>query len=128
MEEIKRGDIYYINYNTDNSEVGSEQKAGRPAIIVSNDTCNRESGVVEIVYLTTQNKTQLPTHVDINSARYRSIALCEQIKSVDKSKLGDYMGHITEAEEKQLNKALAVSLGLIDIISDDRRISININL
>ena len=58
--KIRRGDIYYIDkYPT----IGSEQQAGRPAIIVSNEKNNQHSSTVEVVYLTTQPKADLPTHV-----------------------------------------------------------------
>lgn len=77
MNEVKRGDIYYIVNNY--QEEGSEQRAGRPAVVVSNDKGNQHSNVIEVVYLTTQPKTDLPTHIDIKSANRPSIALCEQI-------------------------------------------------
>ena len=80
-EEIFRGEIYYVYPS---SGVGSEQSAGRPAIVVSNDKANQHSPVIEMVYLTTQPKNSLPTHVDITSAERPSIALCEQIHSVSK--------------------------------------------
>lgn len=110
MDNINRGDIYYIVSNY--QEEGSEQRAGRPAIIVSNDMCNQHSGVVEIVYLTTQPKTDLPTHIDIHSASRPSIALCEQICSVSKDRLGNYIGACSDYELKLLDAALLISLGI----------------
>ena len=77
---MRRGDIYFIDRCYE--EQGSEQRAGRPAIIVSNDKNNENSSVFEVVYLTTKPKADLPTHVDIRSAPQNSIALCEQINSV----------------------------------------------
>ena len=75
MSEIERGDIWYMEsgYNT----VGSEQRPGRPAIVVSNDRNNEHSSTLEVVYLTTQPKHDLPTHVTIRSTNRESIALCE---------------------------------------------------
>lgn len=56
----KRGEIFYIERAGDS--YGSEQQAGRPAIVVSNDKNNEYSSTLEVVYLTTQPKTeQLPT-------------------------------------------------------------------
>lgn len=60
---MKRGQIYYIESN--HQEIGSEQRAGRPAVIVSNDKNNENSTTVEVVYMTTQPKNDLPTHVFI---------------------------------------------------------------
>lgn len=107
--EIKRGDIFYVNRS---ETIGSEQRSGRPAIIVSNPVCNEHSPVVEVVYLTSQNKKHLPTHVRIESAGRRSIALCEQITTVDVTRLGDYKGHLTDEEMEQVDAALLRSLGI----------------
>lgn len=70
---IKRGDIYYIRDTR--QSVGSEQRADRPAVIVSNNTNNKHSGVYEVVYMTTQPKTDLPTHFIIASALKPSTVL-----------------------------------------------------
>lgn len=105
----KRGDIYYIRgaYGT-----GSEQRGERPAIIVSNDTGNAHAPVVEVVYLTTKRKTIIPTHVYINSSQRPSIALCEQVVTICKSRLERYIGSITVAEMRRIDRALSVSLGI----------------
>lgn len=105
----RRGDIYYIRgaYGT-----GSEQRGERPAIIVSNDTGNAHAPVVEVVYLTTKRKTIIPTHVYINSAQRPSIALCEQVVTICKSRLERYIGSITVAEMRRIDRALSVSLGI----------------
>lgn len=63
---MKRGEIYYIESTY--RETGSEQRGGRPAVIVSNDKNNENSEVVEVVYMTTKPKNDLPTHVFIRSA------------------------------------------------------------
>lgn len=106
---INRGDIFYIHRE---ETVGSEQHSGRPAIIVSNADCNENSSVVEIVFLTCKHKRPLPTHVKIESIGRRSTALCEQITSVDVCRLGDYKGHVTDEEMRQIDAALMCSLGL----------------
>nr|WP_298061198.1 type II toxin-antitoxin system PemK/MazF family toxin [uncultured Blautia sp.] len=110
--KILKGQIHYVN-KTGGSFVGSEQMAGRPAIIVSNNTGNHYSNVVEVVYLTTQCKADMPTHVPILSAKKPSIALCEEIVSVDKRRLGKYIGSITSEEMQQVNQAMMVSLGIL---------------
>lgn len=110
MNEVKRGDIYYIVNNY--QEEGSEQRAGRPAVVVSNDKGNQHSNVIEVVYLTTQPKTDLPTHIDIKSANRPSIALCERISSVSKERLGNYIGTCTKYELEMLNAGMMISLGI----------------
>lgn len=107
---IKRGDIYYVE-KTDKS-TGCEQNAGRPAIIISNNIGNNMSNIKQVVFLTTEAKNKLPTHVSINSAKYPSTALCEQIFTVSDKRLGKYYGKCTEDEMEKINKALAISIGL----------------
>lgn len=108
---MKRGEIYYIErYRSE--ETGSEQHAGRPAIIVSNDKNNEFSETVEVVYLTTQPKNDLPTHVEIRSTTRASVALCEQVTTVSVSRVGEYVGTCTYSEMRMLETAIAISLSL----------------
>lgn len=83
---MKRGEIYYIESTY--RETGSEQRGGRPAVIVSNDKNNENSEVVEVVYMTTKPKNDLPTHVFIRSALSPSTVLCEQVNSVSVKRIG----------------------------------------
>ena len=107
---MKRGEIYYITSNY--QEVGSEQRAGRPAVIVSNNNNNNNSETVEVVYLTTKPKNDLPTHVLTRSTAQTSTILCEQICTVSKLRLGNFIGTLTEKELQEVDIALAISLGL----------------
>lgn len=109
MARIKRGDIYFI---AGGAAVGSEQEADRPAIVVSNDTGNKYAPVVEVVYLTTRKKVGLPTHVFIGSAERPSVALCEQIVTVSKSRLVRRINRVTTEEMRRIDKALTKSLGI----------------
>lgn len=108
---MKRGEIYYIERST-YGETGSEQRSGRPAIIVSNDKCNEYSEVLEVVFLTTQPKNDLPTHIDIRSSTKPSVALCEQINSIAIQRFGEYIGTCSDYEMMMVDAALAISLGL----------------
>lgn len=107
---MKRGEIYYIDREF--NEVGSKIRAGRPAIIVSNDVGNENSDIVEVVYLTTQPKKDLPTHVAIRSTKYKSTAICEQITTVAKKRIGEYCGTCTDNEMQAVENAMMVSLGI----------------
>lgn len=104
-----RGDIHYVDAA---AAVGHEQQAGRPAVIVSNDKCNEHSPVLEVVYLTTATKTNLPTHVTIRSAPRVSTVLCEQVHSIDATRIGNFCGRCTEQELRAIDTALLISLGL----------------
>lgn len=106
---IYRGEMFYISQTP---SVGDEIQSGRPAIIVSNDEHNRYSRVVEVVYLTTQEKEYRPTHVKIKSSPKESTAICEQIHTVSIDRLGDFAGRVTDLEMQQIDIALLVSLQL----------------
>lgn len=108
MREIYRGDIYYIEPFT---VTGSEQKAGRPGLIVSNDANNKYSPNVEIVFLTSQEKKPLPTHVPV-MCRVPSTALCENIQTVSKERLSTFIKSCTTKELKSVDTALLASLGI----------------
>lgn len=107
---FKRGEIYYIESSF--STTGSEQRPGRPAVIVSNDKNNEHSTTVEVVYLTTQPKTDLPTHVLIRSLTRESTAICEQITTVATERIGTFKGKVTDGEMANIEIAMLVSLDL----------------
>lgn len=107
--DFVRGSIWYVEsgYST-----GSEQRPGRPAIIVSNDANNKHSSTVEMVYLTTAPKHDLPMHVTIRSISRVSTAICEQITTVATERIGSYCGTVTDAEMSSIETAMLISLGL----------------
>lgn len=110
-QQYKRGEIFYVN-NGSREQVGSETKKDRPAIIVSCDANNKHSSVLEMVFLTTQPKTELPTHVTIRSTGRVSTALCEQPTPVAVERLNNYLGEVTEAEMQNIDAALLIGLGI----------------
>lgn len=110
MDDIRRGEIFYIARG--GATNGSEQFAGRPAVVVSNDKNNKHSGVIEVVYMTTQPKTDLPTHVTIRSTGRISTVLCEQVSSVSTERVNNYIGQVSEQEMKNIDIALMISLQL----------------
>jgi mRNA interferase MazF len=107
---MKRGEIYIIRQRT---AVGSEIKKARPGVIVSNDVLNATSTVVEVVYLTTQPKRDLPTHVCINATGIQSTVLCEQIDSVSTTLIGECVACCNAEEMAEIDRGLQRSLGLI---------------
>lgn len=111
MNDIKRGEMFYIS-RRGASYNGSEQHADRPAVVVSNNKNNENSNVVEVVYMTTQPKTDLPTHVTIRSTGRISTVLCEQVYSVSTERVGTYIGECTDKEMENIDIALMISLQL----------------
>lgn len=113
---IKRGDIYYADLSP---VIGSEQGGVRPVLVVQNDIGNRYSPTVIIAAITSQiNKAKLPTHVELKGTDYGlakdSVLLLEQIRTIDKRRLEEKIGHVTEDIIEKANQALLISLGLVD--------------
>ena len=112
---IKRGDMFYADLSP---VVGSEQGGIRPVLIIQNDTGNKYSPTVIAAAITSQtNKTKLPTHIEIgentSGLKSNSVVLTEQIRTIDKSRLKEKIGHIDDNTIiNKLNNALGVSFGL----------------
>ena len=111
---VKRGDIFYADLSP---VVGSEQGGIRPVIIIQNDIGNRYSPTIIVAAITSQiNKAKLPTHVEISSEEYGlnkdSVVLLEQIRTVDKKRLKEKIGHMTEKDIQKVDEALLISMGL----------------
>lgn len=111
---IRRGDIYYAELNP---VVGSEQGGTRPVLIISNNMGNRHSPTVIIAAITgkAQTKAKLPTHTAVNDFEgldKDSVVLLEQIRTVDKKRLKQYMGMMPTETMARVDKALAISISL----------------
>ena len=111
---VKRGDIYYADLSP---VVGSEQGGTRPVLIVQNDTGNRHSPTVIAAAITSQTgKARLPTHIGIAGGSVGlskdSVILLEQIRTIDKKRLREHMGHLDEKQMSMVDDAIAVSFGL----------------
>lgn len=112
---IKRGDIYYADLSP---VVGSEQGGIRPVLIVQNDIGNRYSPTVIAAAITSRmGKTKLPTHIDIYADEVGlakdSVILLEQIRTLDKRRLREKMGHLDTSAMEKVNSAISVSFGLV---------------
>jgi mRNA interferase MazF len=111
---VKRGDIFYADLSP---VIGSEQGGIRPVIIIQNDVGNKYSPTVIVAAITSQiNKAKLPTHVEILSEDYGlnkdSVILLEQIRTLDKRRLKEKIGHMTEADMQKVDESLLISIGL----------------
>lgn len=111
---VRRGDIFYADLSP---VIGSEQGGLRPVLIVQNDVGNRYSPTVIAAAITSRmGKTRLPTHIDIYADRVGlakdSVILLEQIRTLDKRRLREKMGHLDETVMAEVNNAIAVSFGL----------------
>ena len=111
---IKRGDIYYAELNP---VIGSEQGGTRPVLIISNDIGNKHSPTVIIAAITSRvhTKAKLPTHTpvsDYEGLDKDSVILLEQIRTIDKQRIKQYMGMMPNSIMERVDKALAISVAL----------------
>ena len=112
--QVERGDIYYADLSP---VVGSEQGGIRPVLIIQNDVGNRYSPTVICAAITSRmNKAKLPTHIEIDSRRCQimkdSVILLEQIRTIDKQRLKDMIGHLDKERMRSVDEAIRVSLAL----------------
>lgn len=110
-----RGEMYYADLGRG---IGSEQEGYRPVLIIQNDVGNRYSPTVIVASISSRidGKSKLPTHYYINAEgglREPSVVLLEQIRTIDKHRLGQRIGKLSEKHIQGLNHALAISIGLI---------------
>ena len=118
----KRGDIFYADLSP---VVGSEQGGLRPVLIIQNDVGNRYSPTVIAAAITSRvGKNKLPTHIALGAGLSSSageqgvglakdsIILLEQVRTIDKRRLREKMGHLDEGMMSRVNEAIAVSFGL----------------
>jgi len=111
---VHRGDIYYADLSP---VIGSEQGGLRPVLIVQNDVGNKHSPTVICAAITSRmTKSRLPTHIDVHSEvtglSRDSVILLEQIRTLDKSRLKERMGHLDDTMMNQVNDAIHISFGL----------------
>ncbi|MBQ6950523.1 MAG: type II toxin-antitoxin system PemK/MazF family toxin [Clostridia bacterium] len=110
---MKRGDIYFADLDP---VIGSEQGGKRPVLIIQNDLGNRFSPTVIILPLTSRTgKHPLRTHVPITPPQggiaKPSIILCEQVRTVEKSRLIRHLGQLTKEKMALVERALAAAVG-----------------
>ena len=118
---IKRGDIYYADLSP---VIGSEQGGLRPVLIIQNDIGNKYSPTVIAAAITSKmTKAKLPTHIGIDALDAGllkdSVILLEQIRTIDKARLKEKMGHLSDKQMNDVNSAISVSFGLSIDKKDD---------
>ena len=109
MKEIKRGQIYLADLNP---VMGSEQGGIRPVVVIQNNIGNRFSPTIIVAAITARTKKNIPTHARLQSTGLPkdSTALLEQIRTIDKSRLIEFMGEVSKAEMSEIVEALRRSI------------------
>ncbi len=109
---VKRGDVFFADLDP---VVGSEQGGIRPVLVVQNNIGNRYSPTLVVLPLSTAKKNYLPTHIHIcgsKSLPRDSIVLAEQIRTIDRYRLREYVGSIDKEIMDEINRAMKISIGV----------------
>ncbi|WP_434311215.1 type II toxin-antitoxin system PemK/MazF family toxin [Hominifimenecus sp. rT4P-3] len=116
--EIKRGDIYYADLNP---TVGCEQGGVRPVLIIQNNVGNHFSPTVIAAAITSRRKKDMPTHVLLDEEGTRLFAdsriMLEQVRTIDRERLKEYIGSANAATMQYVDHAIAVSFGLDELLA-----------
>ena len=113
---VKRGDIFYADLSP---VIGSEQGGTRPVLVVQNDVGNKFSPTVIVAAITSQiNKAKMPTHIEIGAAESGllkdSVILLEQVRTIDKKRLREKIGRLSDELITQVDEALGISFGITE--------------
>jgi len=118
---VRRGDIYYADLN--HATIGSEQGGTRPVLIIQNDKGNLHSPTVIAAAITSQNKRGLPTHIELKDEAYglskNSTIMLEQVRTIDKTRLRDKLGHLDKEVMEKVDKAIFISFGIDRNVLDE---------
>lgn len=121
-QNVARGDVYYADLSP---VVGSEQGGIRPVLVIQNDLGNKHSPTVIVAAVTSKStKAVLPTHVGISKTqhglKHDSTVLMEQIRTIDRRRLREYIGHLNTQQMALIELAMATSLGLVPATGQKR--------
>ena len=116
---VKKGDLFFADLSP---VVGSEQGGLRPVLVVQNDVGNKYSPTIIVAAVTSQTKTKLPTHVRLEATQgglsKDSVVLLEQLRTIDKQRLKERIGTLSESQLPDVEKALSVSLGIANSVEN----------
>ena len=116
---VKKGDLFFADLSP---VVGSEQGGVRPVLVVQNDVGNKYSPTIIVAAVTSQTITKLPTHVRLEATQgglsKDSVVLLEQLRTIDKQRLKERIGTLSESQLPDVEKALSVSLGIANSVEN----------
>jgi mRNA interferase MazF len=114
--QIQRGDIFSVDFEPVR---GSEQGKVRPALIIQNDIGNRYSPTIIVAAITTGNYRRFAVNVEVKAPEgglaNDSIILLNQIRTIDRTRLGRHWGRVSSQTMNQVNEAIKISLGLVPV-------------
>ena len=113
----KRGEVYLVNFDP---TVGAEIRKTRPALVLQNDIANRYSPITIVAAISSRSEETLyPTEVFIKAGegglKVDSVALLNQMRSIDKRRLVSRLGGLKEMTMRRVERALLLSLGFVKV-------------
>ena len=113
----RRGEVYLVSFDP---TLGTEIKKTRPAVILQNDISNRYSPITIVAAMTSQLRDpERPTNVLVRAPdgglTSDSMVLLNQIRSIDKHRLGRRLGLLRGPTMERVDRAIQISLGLLEI-------------
>ena len=115
---IRRGSVWW--WNCPEHTRSHIQRGNRPVVVVSNDMCNRASGAITVAPLTTSVKRPFPQQVPVVLSQDVSIVLTDQLTTISVDELGAYITDLKDFQMEQVDKALAIQLGLVSANTHNR--------
>lgn len=106
---LKRGDIYWVNLDP---TIGSEIKKKRPCVIIGATIINQARRTIVVIPLSTAGKPRPPLTIEVNCLDKKAVAVCDQIRAVDKSRVLNKIGELKKEELFRLENGLRQVLAL----------------
>ena len=122
--QISRGELYWIS---EGEAHGCEIKTGRPGVIISSDYGNDNMPTVIVAFTTTQMKYGR-IYPYIHTSGYRTYVLCNQLRTVDKTRIEKKIGTLTDAEMSMVERGIKEALFLGDTDTEDEVEKLNVEL
>jgi len=114
--QCQRGDIFTVDFEPVR---GHEQGKVRPALVIQNDIGNQYSPTTIVAAITSGERARYDVNVEIKAPEggliRDSLVLLNQIRTVDKPRLGRCWGHLSEETMVRVDEALKISVGLIPV-------------
>jgi mRNA interferase MazF len=116
QQRFRRGQVWTVDLEP---VLGSEQGKARPALIIQNDIGNHYGLVLIVAALTSGDQARYDVQVEVKAPegglRHNSLVLLNQIRTIDKRRVGRYWGRLSTNTMRQVDRALSISLGLVPI-------------
>jgi mRNA interferase MazF len=106
---LKRGDVYWVDLNP---TVGSEIKKQRPCVLIGATPINRARRTVLVIPLSSSGTPRPPLAIEVECLGRKVVAVCDQLRAVDKSRLREAAGALTADDLEQIEEGLRRILSL----------------